>query len=211
MWPLSPHWQDPLAPGAPGSIIQSAAGLRARVLGQNTRAIVFLHGLGASLHYWGRAYDALAARARLIFVDLIGFGGSAKPTGTYDIACHVAALQATIAELRTTEAILVGHSTGGLIAMALGTERPRLVDRVIGFGVPIFPSAEAARQHIHRLGLMARLMADDVPLAKRMCRLMCDHRELARAVAPWLAPRLPAAVAADGVNHILGLTAARFE
>src|SRR3989449_11684323 len=99
MWPLSPDWQNPLAPGAPGSIIQSAAGLRARVLGQNTRAIVFLHGLGASLRYWGCAYDALAARARLIFVDLLGFGGSAKPTGTYDIACHYAVFKAAMQEL----------------------------------------------------------------------------------------------------------------
>jgi pimeloyl-ACP methyl ester carboxylesterase len=75
------------------------------------------------------------------------------------------------------------------------------VSSVVGFGVPIFPSQNEARKHIRSLGFMARLMSDNLPLGQRICGFMCDHRELARSVAPLLAPRLPAPVAADGVDH----------
>jgi len=76
MWPLSPAWRDPLR--APGRITMSRAGLRVRLIGESYPALVFIHGLGASLRYRGTAYDQLAGRSRLLFVDLLGFGGSEK-------------------------------------------------------------------------------------------------------------------------------------
>jgi len=49
-----------------------------RLIGESHPAVVFIHGLGASLRYWGTAYDQLADRSRLLFVELLGFGGSGK-------------------------------------------------------------------------------------------------------------------------------------
>jgi len=86
--------------------------------------------------------------------------------------------------------------------MALVARHPEYADKIVGFGVPIFPSEEAARKHLGSLGFLARLMANGSPLAPRMCRLMCDYRSFARFLAPLLAPRLPYLVAADGVDHI---------
>ena len=86
--------------------------------------------------------------------------------------------------------------------MALVAKHPEYAEKVVGFGVPIFPSEEAARKHLGSLGFLARLMANGSSLAPRMCRLMCDYRSFARFLAPLLAPRLPAPVAADGVDHI---------
>jgi pimeloyl-ACP methyl ester carboxylesterase len=84
--------------------------------------------------------------------------------------------------------------------MALaGHELPE--SSVIAFGAPIFPSEDVARQHLRKLGLMERLMADRSPWARRLCALVCDHRELARTLAPLFAPALPAPVAGDGVDH----------
>lgn len=154
-----------------------------------------------TLRYWGRAYDGLASFGRLVFLDLLGFAGSRRPSGTYDVDRHLSTIRDTLQELDAADAIVVGHSTGGLIALALGAHSPSLVSSVVGFGVPIFPSQKEARKHIRSLGFMARLMADDLRLGRRICGFMCDHRELARSVAPLLAPRLPAPVAADGVDH----------
>lgn len=173
-----------------------------RVVCNEAPDVVFLHGLGASLRYWGRAYDELAARGRLMFIDLLGFGGSEKPPGGYDISRHIDALTVTLDEMRVEAGTVVGHSVGGLIAMALGSEHPHLAGAVVGFGTPIFPSENAAREHLRSLGFLARLMVDASPLAPRICRLMCDYRGIARRIAPLLAPRLPGPVAADGVDHI---------
>ncbi len=202
MRPFSPPWKDPLSPSAPGFITKSSAGLRARVLGQGPPNVVFLHGLGASLRYWGRAYDHLASHARLIFIDLLGFGGSDKPRGSYEIERHLAALASTFDEAQLERSTVVGHSTGGLIAIALASAYPARVENVWAFGAPVFPSEAAARDHLRSLGFMARLLVDASPLASRMCQLMCDYRSIARRIAPLLAPRLPCPVAADGVDHI---------
>ena len=91
MKPFSPAWSDPLSPSAPGRVTVLGCGLHARIVGEGA-PVVFLHGLGASLRYWGRGYDALSSSHRLVFIDLLGFGGSAKPDGAYDAAQHTTAL-----------------------------------------------------------------------------------------------------------------------
>jgi pimeloyl-ACP methyl ester carboxylesterase len=199
VWPFSPEWRDPLK--APGRIAISNAGLRVRLLGESGPTAVFIHGLGASLRYWGTAYDQLSHQSRLVFVDLLGFAGSEKPTGAqYDISTHAERIAATLEGFKLRMPLLVGHSTGVTIAMTLAAQR--LPDStVIGFGAPIFTSAAAARRHLRKLGPMERLMADRSPWARRLCAMLCDHREFARVLAPLLAPALPALVARDGVDH----------
>lgn len=209
MWPLSPRWEDPLK--APGRFAVSGAGLRVRQLGESDPSIVFIHGLGASLRYWGAAYDQLAGRSRLVFVDLLGFGGSEKPIAArYDIAEHAARIAATLQELGVEEPLVVGHSTGAIVAMALAAHQLPS-SSVIAFGPPIFASEDVARQHLRKLGLMERLMADRSPWARRLCALVCDHRELARSLAPLFAPTLPAPIAGDGVDHIWASYSGTFE
>lgn len=201
MWPASRHWRNPLVDSAPGGVLSDGQHLRARIVGAGL-PVVFLHGLGASLRYWGRSYDALAARHRLVFFDLLGFGGSPKPSGPYDTAQHSRALVAAFEHYGVARADVVAHSAGALIAIALATDAPSLVSSVIGFGAPLFASEGTARKHLRALGPLARLMADDSARAAQLCAFICEHRELARHLAPIFAPRLPAAVAADGVDHV---------
>jgi pimeloyl-ACP methyl ester carboxylesterase len=51
-------------------------------VGAGGPTVVFLHGLGATTRYWGPRVTPLAARARLVLVDLLGFGRSPKPWTT---------------------------------------------------------------------------------------------------------------------------------
>src|SRR6266545_2378185 len=137
----------------------SRAGLRVRLIGESHPAVVFIHGLGASLRYWGTAYDQLNDCSRLLFVDLLGFGGSQKPKGArYDIVGHAERVTDTLQELGAEAPVLVGHSTRAVIAMALAAHHFQ-ESSVIAFGAPIFASEEAARRHLRNLGPMQRLMA----------------------------------------------------
>jgi len=209
MWPLSPAWRDPLQ--APGRSAMSRAGLRVRLVGKSHPAVVFIHGLGASLRYWGTAYDQLADWSRLLFVDLLGFGESEKPVeARYDITDHAERIADTLQEFGAEASVLVGHSTGAIIAMALAVHDFQ-ESSVIAFGAPIFGSEDAARRHLRNLGPMQRLMADRSQWAQHVCAFVCDHRELARALAPLFAPTLPAPVAHDGVDHIWASYSRTFE
>lgn len=91
-------------------------------------ALVLIHGLGASTRWWDRVVPALAASYRVIRVDLLGHGQSAKPDGGgYAIAQQARLVGQALDQLGVSHAIVVGHSTGGYVATALAEQRGDLV------------------------------------------------------------------------------------
>jgi len=170
-------------------------------MGEGT-PIVLLHGLGASGDYWGSAYDRLGDQHRLVVPDLLGFGASPRPTVGYGPDEHVAAIEACLDAARVDQpAVVVAHSAGAIVALRLATTRPDRVRAVIMFGPPLYPDAIDARRHVKRLGLTARLFANDGSLAALVCRWTCAHRQLAGSLAALSRPDLPARIARDGVEH----------
>lgn len=83
----------------------------------DARPLVLLHGWSANLRCWGSAADDLAARFRVIAVDLRGHGYSDVPAAGYDDpknwAGDVAAVLA--AEGIESGAVLLGWSYGGIV------------------------------------------------------------------------------------------------
>lgn len=94
-------------------------------------AIVLLHCYGCSLHWWDRLAPLLSEHHRVVRVDLLGFGGSEKPKGGYRIADQAATVAAALDQLGVGRAVLVGHSMGFSIAIALATQRRELVSRLV--------------------------------------------------------------------------------
>jgi pimeloyl-ACP methyl ester carboxylesterase len=160
--------------------------------------VVFLHGLGASGRYWDELRriggDDYAGTA----VDLLGFGRSPKPTHeTYDIDCHLRHLLPHVPDA----AVVVGHSAGALLALALAAQFPDRVRGLLLCSLPAFPDAPTARREITRLGLVARLTVGESRTARALCWVMCRLRLLGIVVAPLFARRVPAAVARDALRH----------
>lgn len=90
--------------------------------------LVLIHGLGASTHWWDRVVPTLARSYRVIRIDLLGHGRSAKPAGGgYAIPQHAHRLGQVLDRLGVQHAVLVGHSTGGYVATALAEQRGDLV------------------------------------------------------------------------------------
>ena len=54
--------------------------------GDNGVAVVLVHGFGASWGHWRKNLPILGQDYRCYAIDLIGFGGSAKPTPGAEIA-----------------------------------------------------------------------------------------------------------------------------
>src|SRR5690606_36641935 len=91
-------------------------------------ALVLVHGFTASSRSWDLVIPALAQRYRVIRVDLLGHGRSARPVGAgYAIPDQARRLGEVLDRLGVGRAVVVGHSTGGSVATALAEARPELV------------------------------------------------------------------------------------
>jgi pimeloyl-ACP methyl ester carboxylesterase len=93
-------------------------------------AVVFIHGLGASIYSWRSTLPAVAAAGyRAIAFDNRGFGFSDKPAHGYGNAECARLVLALLDSLHLHDAVLVGHSMGGAIAAEVALAAP---DRVRG-------------------------------------------------------------------------------
>ncbi|WP_433558432.1 alpha/beta fold hydrolase [Pseudonocardia xinjiangensis] len=90
--------------------------------------LVLIHGFAGSTRWWDALVPMLARSHRVIRIDLLGHGRSAKPAGGgYGIPEQGARVGAALDRLGVRRATVVGHSTGGSVATALAEQRPDLV------------------------------------------------------------------------------------
>ena len=138
---------------------------------------------------------------RLIAIDLLGFGDSPKPASGYSARDHADAVASCLHELAVAEpAVIVGHSMGTLVALALARYHPELVDRIVAIAPPVYNSRTEGARHIRGMGMAQRLMALG-EASRLICRWQCEHRELARRLAPLLTPGVPEPIARAVVDH----------
>lgn len=89
------------------------------VCGNGVLPVVFLHGFAAALTTWDDIREMLPSdRYRFYFLDLKGFGRSSRPRdGAYRPADQAAILTAFLQAEGLRNAVLVGHSLGGGVAL----------------------------------------------------------------------------------------------
>lgn len=96
--------------------------------------VVLIHGFGASSRWWARAVPALARRHRVVAFDLLGHGGSARPTDGYSMENQARLVAQGMRQLGVSNAIVAGHSMGGHVAVALAEANPPLVRGIVLVG-----------------------------------------------------------------------------
>lgn len=104
----------------PYAVINGNQKINYRVIGSAGRAIVFLHGFGASLETWCDISPLLASAqaGRFYFVDLPGFGGSPAPIDyKLSLINQASAVVKLTQVLRLDAPVLVGHSYGGAVGV----------------------------------------------------------------------------------------------
>ncbi|HVM36520.1 MAG TPA: alpha/beta hydrolase [Actinomycetota bacterium] len=95
------------------------------------RGIVFVHGSGLRTDIWYYQMPGIEGR-RLIFYDLRGHGLS-QPKGDADFSVRGLAddLLRVVEDARLEEAVIVGHSVGGMVALEAALLRPDLEGSVL--------------------------------------------------------------------------------
>ena len=79
-------------------------------------ALVFVHGLGGTLHVWYPVSQQLASDWKTIAYDVRGHGRTDKPAPPYTIDLWADDLIALLDAARIERATVFGHSSGSLVA-----------------------------------------------------------------------------------------------
>lgn len=97
------------------------------------RPLVLLHGITLRADVWAPQFHQLADRYRVIAVDLRGHGTSKAGDAGFGIGRLGDDLATLLTELDLHDAVLVGHSMGGMTVMQFCGDHPEvLADRVAG-------------------------------------------------------------------------------
>ncbi|HKZ18496.1 MAG TPA: alpha/beta hydrolase [Acidimicrobiia bacterium] len=133
--------------------------LLVRDFGGEGPPIVAVHGLGGSVLNWVPAARYLKTLGHFYAFDLPGFGYS-PPHRSYSIANHKK-VAAQLLETLGEEALLIGNSMGGLIALLLAAERSDLLAGLVLLAPASPPRIDDPR--IDR-AVAKRLLLQGVPL-----------------------------------------------
>ncbi|MEL4894137.1 alpha/beta fold hydrolase [Crocosphaera sp. Alani8] len=99
--------------------------------GETGPAVVLVHGFGASWRHWRKNLPVLGKTSRCYALDLIGFGGSAKPTPKQEIDYTFETWGQQVVdfcrEVIGGPAILIGNSIGCVVVMQAAVDYPEWV------------------------------------------------------------------------------------
>lgn len=93
--------------------------------------VVFANSLGTDFRIWDEVAEALGDRYRILCYDKRGHGLSEATPSPYRLDNHVGDLEALLAHVGVTRAVLVGLSVGGLIVQSLAARRPDLAAGIV--------------------------------------------------------------------------------
>jgi len=115
--------------------------------GAGPDTVVLIHqALRSSIEY-RLVVPYLRDRARVISVDLMGYGDSDAPPQPYDIATHAVRVHELLQQLNVENLCIVGHHTGGNVAIEVAAQFPEAVERVVLSG-PAFVLDEGERNEL---------------------------------------------------------------
>ena len=90
-------------------------------------AIVLLHGFLENSSMWKDLIPELSKRNKVIAIDLLGHGNSDCLGYVHSMELFAETVYAVLKQLKIRKCLLVGHSLGGYVALALAEKHPEKV------------------------------------------------------------------------------------
>lgn len=109
-------------------------------------ALVLVHAGICDSRMWDPQWRSLAGRHRLVRHDMRGFGRSPVPPGAYS---HARDLVAVMDAADVAEAVVVGTSMGGRVALEVAVAHPERVSALVlvGSGLPGHEWSDAVKEY----------------------------------------------------------------
>ncbi|MHB2023609.1 MAG: alpha/beta fold hydrolase [Mycobacteriales bacterium] len=156
--------------------------------------ILLLHGFPQFWWAWRYQLVALAeAGFRAVAPDLRGYGASDKPPRGYDVNTLSADMVGLIRALGETDARLVGHDWGGLLAMTMAQLYPEAVRRLalIGIAHPVAMRSRLLRHPLSQGRRSSYLFKFQLPWLPERWLVANDATNVGRLLHAWGGPAFP--------------------
>jgi len=144
-----------------------------------SRTVVLLHGNSANAWWWQWVAAELPTNLRLLAIDLRGHGDSEWVTPPaykpHDYADDLANFIRE--EVRGERPIVVGHSMGGVVTLAVADRYPELARGVVVVDTAVV-STRGRDRFLHRLKALPTVVYPDLETAKARFRLMPNEGEI---------------------------------
>jgi len=114
------------------------------------RAVVLLHGFLENLSMWENVAATLSERYRVVCIDLAGHGKTGNQGYIHRVEDQADLVRAVLAKLRLRKYVLVGHSMGGYVALALAKQYPNNIKGLCLMNSTASPDSPEKRQHRDR-------------------------------------------------------------
>jgi pimeloyl-ACP methyl ester carboxylesterase len=112
--------------------------------------VVFLHGFCESHKIWIDFIAPFSNDIRILNVDMPGFGASPLPTNNLSIDSVGLSIIEWLEELKISNAVLIGHSLGGYVALAIAEQRPDLISGFALFHSTAYADSEEKKVNRNR-------------------------------------------------------------
>ncbi len=129
--PASPGWRGRDWSACERDAIVAARRLHYLDTGSGERTFVLVHGMGGRWQHWLETIPSLAEHARVLAIDLPGFGQSEPPAAGASLDGFADAVAELIGDLGIERAVFVGHSMGGPIALRFASRHPDLAEAIV--------------------------------------------------------------------------------
>lgn len=176
--------------------------------GSGPRTLILLHGFGATSETWRDILPLLIQDARVILLDLKGFGRALKPADNrYGLRDHVDYVQQFIEQQQLERVILVGNSFGGAVAIATQMRSPR-VEGLVLIASAAYPQDLPPFIYLLQLPLIGRLILQLVPARQRVTMVLRHAMHDPKRVTPERVERHAAFLDLPG-SHQAAIATAR--
>ncbi len=143
---------DPESAGAPGAFVDIDGARIHYVDTGRGEPVVLIHGFNGSTFGYRYTIAELARHYRVVAIDLLGCGYSARPAkGDYSLTAQAELVARVMDRLGVERAAVAGHSMGGSVAMRLALGHPARVSRLV-----LVDAADDELRRGERFGLLAR-------------------------------------------------------
>jgi pimeloyl-ACP methyl ester carboxylesterase len=114
-------------------------------------SIVLLHGFPFNSTIWDHFAEKLGDSFSVITPDLPGFGRSENIENNFSIEAVAKEVLAFIESAGLDQPVLVGHSLGGYVALAMTALRPDLFSGLVLFHSTAYPDSEEKKQNRNKV------------------------------------------------------------